>query len=249
MHTNRNNTALNIPVILCHENTWPAFSIFNPNDWSGKSKPIIHSCAANYGFLLYGVTKIESIFSKANSLCQPRFDNLAAQWSTSKWDVSSCIYLVDIPEAHLSIHAFLSTVKTFLDIFVQLIHSERVVHDEIHGFHKKGDNVGAKLLRMLSNNAQEPKKHAAMLIHDLICEHKKVWIDDVVNARDSFIHPERGLIKVMFGLDLYEANGELRLGRILKPSFDNEDFDIYARNTLSRLEGFSIKCIEYLKSA
>jgi hypothetical protein len=239
----------NIPMILCHESTWPAFSIFNPNDWSGKSKSIIHSCAANYGFLVYGVKKIESIFSGANSLCQPWFNDLEARWKASKWDVSSCIYLVDIPEAHLSIHAFLSTVKTFLDIFVQLIHSERVVHDEIHGFHKKGDNVGAKLLRTLSNNAQRSKKRVAMLIHDLICDHKKVWIDAVVNARDSLIHPERGLTKVMFGLDLYEADGELRLGRIFKPSFNDEDFDIYARNTLSRLKEFSVKCIEYLKSA
>jgi len=245
----KNSMTLKTPMILCHESTWPAFSVFNPNDWSGKSKPIIHSCAANYGLLIYGVTKIENIFSRANSLCQPRVDDLVAQWKASKWDVSSCIYLVDIPEAHLSIHAFLSTVKTFLDVFVQLIRSEGVVHDEIHGFHKKGDDVGAKLLRMLSNNAQKPKKHVAMLIHDLICEHKKVWMDDVVNSRDSFIHPERGLTKVMFGLDLYEADGELRLGRILKPSFNNEDFDAYAHKTLSMVEAFSMKCIEYLKNA
>ena len=236
-------------MILSHESAWSAFSVFNPNDWSGKSKQIIHSCAVNYGLLMYGVTKIESIFTTANSLCQPRFDDLVAQWKASKWDVSSCIYLVDIPEAHLSIHAFLSTAKTFLDVFVQLIRSEGLVHDEIHGFHKKGDNVGAKLLHVLSKNAYKPKKHVAMLIHDLICDHKKLWIDDVVNSRDSFIHPERGLTKVMFGLNLYEADGELRHGGILKPSFNNEAFDTYARKTLSMVEAFSVKCIEYLKDA
>lgn len=241
--------APDIPVILCHESTWPAFSIFNPNDWSDKSKPIIDSCAANYGLLIYGVSKIENIFAKANDLCQPRFDGLVAQWKASKWDVSSCMYLVDIPEAHLSIHAFLSTVKTFLDIFVQLIHSEGIVHNEIRGFHRGGNNVGAKLLHMLSNNAQESKKHVAIHIHELLCDHKNIWIDDAVNARDSFIHPEQGLTKVMFGLKLYEANGELKIDRILKPSFKDEDFDIYAKNTLSMLEEFSVKCIEYLKSA
>ena len=61
---------------------------------------------------------------------------------------------------------------------------------------------------MLSKNAHKTKKHAAMLIHDLICDHKKIWIDDVVNSRDSFIHPEEGLTKVMFGLDLHEVHGE-----------------------------------------
>jgi hypothetical protein len=241
--------ASKIPVILSHESAWQAFSVFNPNDWRGRSKPIINSCAANYGLLVYGVAKIESIFGAADSLCQPRVEDLVAQWKASKWDVSSCMYLVDIPEAHLSIHAFLSTAKTFLDVFVQLIRSEGLVSDEIHGFHKKGDNVGARLLHVLSKNAHKPKKHAAMLIHDLICEHKKIWIDDVVNGRDSLIHPEQGLAKVMFGLELYEADGELRLGRILKPSFNDEDFDTYARKTLSMVEAFSKKCMEYLKKA
>lgn len=241
--------ASKIPMILYHESAWPAFSVFNPNDWNSRSKPIIHSCAANYGLLVYGVAKIESIFAAADSLCQPRVEDLVAQWTASKWDLSSCMYLVDIPEAHLSIHAFLSTAKTFLDVFVQLIRSEGLVHDEIHGFHKKGSNVGAQLLHMLKNNAQTPKKHVAMLIHDLISEHKTLWIDDVVNGRDAFIHPEGGLTKVMFGLDLYEAGGELKLSRILKPSFNDEDFDIYARKTLSMVEEFSAKCIEYLRSA
>jgi hypothetical protein len=100
---------------------------------------------------------------------------------------------------------------------------------------------------VLSKNAHKPKKQAAMLIHDLICDHKKIWIDDVVNSRDSFVHPERGLAKVMFGLDHYEADGELKPGRILKPSFNNEDFDTYARKTLSMVEAFSVKCIAYLK--
>ena len=37
-------------------------------------------------------------------------------------------------------------------------------------------------------------------------------------------------------------------GRILKPSFNNEDFDAYAHKTLSMVEAFSMKCIEYLKN-
>ena len=99
MHMDKDSVAPKIPMILCHESAWPAFSVFNPNDWSGKSKPIIHSCAANYGLLIYGVAKIENIFATADSLCQPRVDDLVAQWKASKWDASSCIYLVDILEA------------------------------------------------------------------------------------------------------------------------------------------------------
>jgi len=237
------------PVILLDHSSVPAYSLFNPNDWGVKSKQIVQSCAVNYGLLAYAVAKIDTIFSQANSLCQPKFQNLVLQWERAKWDVSSCTYLVDIPEAHLSIHAFLSTVKTFLDLLVQLFHTEGVVHAEIHGFHKKGDNVGGKLLHMLTNNATKPKKHVAVFIHDLICEHKKLWIDHVVSSRDAFIHPESGLSKVMFALDLYEADGELVLGKILKPSFYNEEFDAYARKTVSMVDIFSKKCIEYIKTA
>lgn len=234
-------------MILLDPSAGPEFSIFNSNEWREESKPIIQSCAMTYGLLVYGVERIEKIFSSADNLCQPKFNNLVKQWKTSKWDVASCVYLVDIPEAHLSIHGFLSTIKTFLDVFVQILRPEGIVQGEIHGFHKKGSNVGAQLLHMLKNNAHKSKKNMAMLIHDLISEHKPLWIDDVVNSRDAFIHPEGGLAKVMFGLDLHEASGELKLGSILKPSFNDQDFDIYARKTLSMLEDFSKAFIGYLR--
>ncbi len=54
---------------------------------------------------------------------------------------------------------------------------------------------------------------------------------------------------MMFGLDLYEAGGELKLSRIVKPSFDDEDFDIYARKNVLLMVGeeFSTKFIGYLR--
>lgn len=243
-----NNMKSQIPVIMLDQSTAPAFSVFNPNDWGRNSKLIVQSCAANYGLLIYAVARIKNIFSQADGLCLSRFNDLKAQWKMSRWNLSSCIYLVDIPEAHLSIHSFLSTVKTFLDVFAQLISSEGIVHDKIHGFHKKGENVGGRLLHILSNNAVKSKKQVATLLHDLICHHKLIWIDHAVNNRDFFIHPENGLSKVMFALELDEVDGELKLIKIIKPSFDNEDFDAYVGKTLSRVDEFSKKYLEYLKS-
>jgi len=51
------------PIILLHKSSVPAFSVFNPNDWDGKSKQIIDLCAINYGLLLY-TSKIIIIFLK-----------------------------------------------------------------------------------------------------------------------------------------------------------------------------------------
>lgn len=237
-----------IPVILIDENTYPAFSLFNPNEWGGESKPIILSCAANYGLLIYSLTRVNDIFERADVLCLPRGNNLKAQWETARWDLSECMYLVDIPEAHLSIHSFLTTVKTLLDVFVQLISSEGIVSKKIHGFHKKGNNIGGKLLHILKHKASITKRQSALRLHELICQHKETWIDQAVNSRDLFIHPEKGLTRVMFGLSLCEHNGKLNIDKIVKPTIDDQDFDIYAEKTLLKVEQFLKKSIEYIKS-
>lgn len=242
------NKTFQIPVILVDEVTAKAFSVFNPNDWGSESKLIIHSCAANYGLLLYSLTKIKNIFGQADVLCSSKFKEIKAQWEISRLDLSACTYLVDIPEVHLSIQSFLSNIKTFLDIFVQLISSEGIVSAKINGFHRKKNIIGGKFMHILKNNAINHKAKSAKKLHDLICGHKIKWIDNVVNNRDLLIHPEKGLSKIMFGLSIYDDNGELKIDKILKPSFNNEEFDIYAEKIISMIEEYSIKSIEYIKN-
>jgi hypothetical protein len=235
-----------IPIILLHESTGPAFAIFNPNDWSVKSKPIVNLCAVNYGLLIYTSKLITDIFEQAHVLCQSDFDNLRHQWEAAKWDLSKSNYFVDVPHLHLSIHAFLSTIKTFLDVIVQLISAEGLVSCEVHGFHKKGNNVGGQLLQILRNNATNTNKDKTALLQDLVIKHKELWIDSAVNNRDLLIHPE-GFAKIMFALVLREINGELTIAEILKPSFGDTTFDKYAIDMLSSIEIFSkdfIKCVK-----
>lgn len=235
-------------MILCHESSWPAFNIFNPNEWSGKSKPIIELCAANFGLLIYTSKLMNDIFKEAQALCAPSFENLKSQWRISKWEISGCTYLVDVPNLHLSIHSFLSAVKTFLDVLVQLASTEGIVSVEVHGFHRKGETIGGKLLHILKNNTTKSKQNTAILLHDLIIDHKKIWIDNSVNSRDLLIHPE-GLVKMMFILVISEKDNELNLDGILKPSLNGEEFDIYAKKTLSRIEEFTNLFLRHIKNA
>ena len=86
-------------------------------------------------------------------------------------------------------------------------------------------------------------------MHNLICEHKKLWIDHVVGGRDALVHPESGLSRVMFALDVVEANEQLVLRKILKPSFGEKEFDVYARETLGMVERFSKGCMKCIKGA
>lgn len=247
MHENKIMTR-KVPIICCHESTAPAFSIFNPNDWAGRSKSIIHLCAANYGLLIYTSQMISNTFTQADSLCAPSFSNLKSQYRMAKWPISNCTCFVDMPQLHLSIHSFLSEVKTFLDVLVQLTASEGIVSGEVHGFHKKGDDVGGKLLHILKNNAIKAKKNEALLLHDLIIEHKKKWIDDVVSNRDLLIHPEN-FATIMFVLDISEKDGDLQLDGIIKPVMAGEEFDKYADGLLSSIGEFTNQFLKYLKNA
>ncbi len=241
-------TEIKIPTILLHESSVPAFSIFNPNDWGSKSKPIIHLCAVNYGLLIYTSKMISDIFEKAHVLCSSSLENLRFQWGKAKWELSKGNYFVDVPQLHLSIHSFLSLVKTFLDVIVQLIGTEGLVSVEIHGFHKRGNSVGGQLIQILNNNATKIDTDKALLLRELIVRHKTLWIDDAVNNRDLLIHPE-GFSKIMFILVLSEKNGNLNLDEILKPSFGGIQFDKYALNILSSVEAFSKEVIKCLKNA
>jgi len=234
------------PIILLHKSSVPAFSVFNPNDWDGKSKQIIDLCAINYGLLLYTSKIINNIFENANVLCSSSLNNLRTQWEKAKWELTKCNYFVDVPQLHLSIHSFLSSVKTFLDVVVQLIGTEGLVSAKIHGFHKEGNIIGGRLLKILENNATKNNKDKAKFMHDLIVKHKELWIDDAVNNRDLLIHPE-GFSKIMFVFVLSEENGNLNLDEILKPSFGNVVFDKYALDTLSYVEAFSREIIKCLK--
>lgn len=185
---------------------------------------------------------------QAESLCAPSFSNLKSQYKMAKWPISNCICYVDIPQLHLSIHSFLSEIKTFLDVLAQLTASEGIVSGEVHGFHKKGDDVGGKLLHILKNNATKAKKNAALLLHDLIIEHKKKWIDNAVNSRDLLIHPDN-FATIMFALDISEKDGDIQLDGIIKPAMAGEAFDKYANGVLSIINEFTNQFLKHLKNA
>jgi len=68
---------------------------------------------------------------------------------------------------------------------------------------------------------------------------KERWIDDAANARDSLVHPEKGLIQVMFQLEIEPKNSEIELTGIRKPSIGTTDFNQWAGETLKNLSAFS----------
>jgi len=245
MKKNSSNTH-KIPVILVDQTSVTAFHIFNPNDWDGVSKSIVSSCAAQYGLLTYSVKKLDELFGNSNKLCLPKFRELKNQWRTSKWPIDKCNYLAEIPEVHLFIQVFLNSIKTFLDLLVQLISSENIVYKKIHGFHKKRKDPGGELLHALKKKARN--KEVADSLFKLVSEHKRKWIDDAVKARDSMAHPEKGLTQVMLQLEIKPKNSELELTAIKKPTIGTTDFNKWADEILENLSNFSKSFTEVIKA-
>lgn len=240
---NTNNT----DVILVHPASRAAHNIFNANVWTDYSSAVVSSCAAQLGLLNYSLNKLNELYGISNRLCEPNFNDLKKQWITSKWHIEKADYFVEKPEIHLFIQAFLNSIKTFLDLIVQLISTEKIVSKKIHGFHKKGKNPGGETLHILRN--KNTNKMVADNIYKLIEEHKRMWIDDAINARDSLVHPEIGLIQIMFRLEITVRDSELELKDLKKPSINNINFDEYAETTYMQLNEFAKSFITILKSS
>lgn len=234
------------PVVLIDRASKSAFYIFNSNEWAEMSRATVSSCAAQYGLLNYSVRKLHDLYNISDRLCMPKFNDLKAQWSISEWPTDDCIYLAEVPEVHLFINVFLNSVKALLDLIVQLISTENIVYKKIHGFHKKGKDPGGEILHTLKNKANDIESSVSLL--RLISDHKTKWIDDVVNARDSLVHPAKGLLQVMFQLEIKPKGKEMTLVSIKKPSIGDLDFDQYAEKTFNHMSDFSKSFITVLKA-
>jgi hypothetical protein len=128
-------------------------------------------------------------------------------------------------------------VKTLLDLVVQLLSTEGVVSAPIDGFHRIKGVFGGKVLNTLRNNAV--MKDKAAMIEDLISEHKAIWIDQAVLARDRLIHPEKGLHQLMFHLELAQDGNSLTCVKIHPPLVGSMPIHLYAKDVLKQITLFS----------
>ena len=246
--TSVEESAARIRVLMVHKASRAAYPIFNPNDWTDLSKLIVTSCAAQYGLLNYITVRLPLVLSDCEKLCKARFRELQGQWTKAPWDLDKCVYLVETPEFHLQAQAYLATIKVFLDLLAQLITSEGLVNKKVHGFHKKGRQIGGEWLHILDVKAYSAKRDIASQLHQLVEEQKALWIDQAIELRDSLVHPEKGMHQVMFGLETESDKEGLRLIEILHPSIDDQDFGEYAQKTTHHISHFSRRFLNALKA-
>ena len=245
-----NNDSSKIPIIWVDDTNKSALSIFKANNWNDRSKAIISSCAAQLSLLEYQAAKLPSLVQYSRIICESRFKGFNDEWNKSPWKISECDYIVELPEFHMNVQAYLATIKVFLNLIVQLISTEGIVDTVIQGFHKKGDVIGGRVINALENHAKKDKTVIASKLLKFLAEQKSTWIDKAVSIRDLLVHPNKGMTQVMFKMEIaHKRNGELKLERVIQPLFDELQFDQYAQITLMSVENFSKNYLEIIKAA
>jgi hypothetical protein len=235
------------PIIFLHEDNSESYKIFNPNAWSEKSKLVISSCAAQYGILTHITSQLPHVLQNNDDICKVRFQELLRQWEIAPWDLNIGIYFIENPQFHLFAQSYLLTIKTFLDVLVQLCATEGIVSNQVNGFHKKSGDPGRRLLNSLQKNPISEKCEVAQKIFELIEENKTEWIDNVIKARDELTHPQKGMPQIMSTLEIKIIRNTPELAEIYPPSIDGVNFDNYAQNTLVQLKEFSQRFLSLLK--
>lgn len=228
-----------IPVICIGPSGVVGAEIFNSNFWSGAGKGVVQSCWSEYSVLYYCVEQISSMCTNAEQLCEKNLATLQEQWRLAKFDLTKMTFFGQQPDLHIRIEAFFSGVKTLLDLLMQLLSTERVVGIGINGFHRDKDEYGGRVLNALRDNAVKERKDVAAKFDALILEHKKLWIDQLILARDLLVHPEKGMHQLMFNLELSEKDGSLYCVKVNPPEINSKPMHVYAQGTLGQIAAFS----------
>jgi len=236
--TDETHNRQRIPAILLHPASVPSFEVFNPNEWQGCSKGIVQSCSTEYAVLLYGCTCLSDACCKAKTLCQPHFETLNQYWQHQPWDLSKVEYYCEVPAVHLSIEGFFSSIKSLLDLVVQLLSSAHIVNAQVNGFHKQRGVIGGRVLNALEHNVCPGKKTVAEELKVLLLKNKEEWIDETTGVRNQLLHPTQGVRQVMFKMEIADHDGQLQYHSAIPPGINGEPIDTYSARMRDKIRQY-----------
>ena len=239
-----------IPIICVDSSTWVCAGIFNPNDWSGESRGVVQSCMTECSALHHCAERIARLSEAPERTCQHHIHSIQQQWFMAKFDVGRAEIYGEVPELHVLIEAWFSGLKSLLDLLVQLLSTEKIVNGVVDGFHRTQQgtqiNYGGRVLNMLKGNASKDGKESAAKMVDLISNHKALWIDKAIMARDDLIHPQKGVYPFMFHLEFVEQESSLACVRVSPPVIGSEAVHEYAYRVLKYAHQFSSSILAIL---
>ena len=184
--------------------------------------------------------------TNAQSLCAKNIATLQQQWHLKRFDFNKMAFFAQQPDLHIRIEAFFSGAKTLLDLLMQLLATEKIVAGVINGFHRDKDIYGGRVLNVLRGNVVKGRQDVAAKLDILISDHKNLWIDELILARDLLVHPQKWMHQLMFNLELAEKDDLLVCIKAHPPEINSRPIHLYAMDTLKEVTAFSSSFIGLL---
>jgi len=223
-----------IRIICVHAASVPALAMFNANEWSNPAtQGVIQACATELAGLQYTADQIVASCASARVACLPHFETLTASWGNGPRDMSRLLFFGQVPAVHVLARAFLSGVKSLLDLSAELLSTEGVVGIPIDGFHREKGVYGGVVINALDRNVKKGRGPIAEAIKTLFLQHKARWADDLIQFRDLLVHPLRGAQELMFELKLESRDGALQYVDATPPSVGGQSIGAYVVQRLT----------------
>ena len=184
--------------------------------------------------------------AKGEQLCREHFENLIQSTGDPKSVLNRIRPLAQVPELHSAIVAFLVGAKTLLDFLVQLTCAEGVISASLGGFHRSGDEYGGRFLNCLENNTEGTKKDVATRLEKLTRNHKKLWIDGLIRARDELTHPTKGALQCMIEMHVDASADRVVLSGVSPPVVAGKPVDEYVGQVNQRSQEFARSMLDCL---
>lgn len=209
-----------------------------PRVWPEESRGIIISAGTEYSIIKYLANQIKSIVDSRPELCAHQVDQAIEVLLLNRAQMETIRFYAEVPAIHVAINGFFGHVKGLLDTLVQLLSTQRIVTNKIHGFHKANDKPGEKVLKALQNNSSASAKRTVQELIELFARAKCESINSVVSYRDRLTHMRPGSWQLMFGLRFDCHKDPPQCVEIVPPAFSGKPVDDFAEQTLSSTTRF-----------
>jgi hypothetical protein len=231
-----------IPILLIGPENWRASHPFNPNAFPVDIRGLVFACMDCLSMFIFSVNQVEPNIEEDRKQFLGKLRTNKAFDGFRPDPNKPCVVIYHNAKFLVAFHLVLYSVKSFLDVYAQLVSKLIVPNSTIGGFSKgtmDGKQIaGGRLMNWLTKDTPDTYTNASRLTR-VIKEHVLLWIKDAVNWRDKLIHHgEIPNLRPMM-VPLYREAHRVKADDVILPQMPNGvDIITYCRETRNNLFRF-----------
>jgi hypothetical protein len=227
-----------IRIVIVGPYRWKAFSVFNGNAYPPKLRSVVEACGSRLALLLLNTSDLRHALERDITDFKNAIESQLPDLETAvkrRPDLSSVV-IYDSMALLAEIHNCFNALKSFLDLYAQLI--GKLVSPPFEGSFGKanidGQKVsGGRLVNALRNNGQ---CSSSQRLADLTLRHSLAWITTAVKYRDQLSHLSDLDDMRPLQLALHPSAPHIDLGELVRPAMPNgQDLEDYFVGLLDNL--------------